>query len=263
MCIVTPEEGFSSIVGQRTKVSISVKDCGPVTGATLLLTPTNGDTPLNLLDNGVSPDETANDGTYSANWNPQHAGSVTLHIVASGFGATLTGSISGDVGEAPRGGVLIAVDIAGSAGYWNPSPTYEDAITSAGYHVVETITASSEGDIPWPSPFTEAEYDAVVVLTGENWRAGPDNISPEDETALTHYLNTGGCYSSLAKICCGVLIRLGVMRLAFSVDTWVWVPCLKIPFVGFHRQMPLERPEASSREQASPLRAIHREGPFT
>jgi C1A family cysteine protease len=193
MCIVTPEEGFSSIVGQRTKVSISVKDCGPVTGATLLLTPTNGDTPLNLLDNGVSPDETANDGTYSANWNPQHAGSVTLHIVASGFGATLTGSISGDVGEAPRGGVLIAVDIAGSAGYWNPSPTYEDAITSAGYHVVETITASSEGDIPWPSPFTEAEYDAVVVLTGENWRAGPDNISPEDETALTHYLNTGGC----------------------------------------------------------------------
>ncbi|MDY6954234.1 MAG: PKD domain-containing protein, partial [Thermodesulfobacteriota bacterium] len=185
--------GFSSIIGQDAKVSVSISDCGPVTTATILVTPTNGDAPFSLLDNGVSPDERANDGTYSANWNPQHNGSATLNIAASGFGATLTGSVNGDVTVPPQGGVLIAVDIHGNTGYWNPAPTYENAITGAGYNVLGTIAAPSGGDIPWPTPFTATQYDTVVVLTGENWAAMPDNISPADEAALTDYLNSGGC----------------------------------------------------------------------
>ncbi|MDY6987515.1 MAG: C1 family peptidase [Thermodesulfobacteriota bacterium] len=193
MSILTPCDGFSSTIGQDTKVSVSIADCGPVTGATVVVTPTNGDSLLSLLDNGISPDETANDGTYSANWNPQHVGSVTLNIAASDFGATLTGSVSGEVTESPEGGVLIAVDIYANSEYWDPGPTYENAITSLGYDVVGTIAAPSGGDIPWPTPFTATQYDAVVVLTGENWRATPDNISPADEGALTDYLNTGGC----------------------------------------------------------------------
>jgi len=193
MSILSPHDGFSSTIGQAAKVSVAITDCDPITGATVVVTPTNGDSPVSLLDNGVSPDERANDGTYSANWNPQHAGSVTLNIAASDFGATLTGSVSGAVTESPDGGVLIAVDIAGNTGYWNPASAYENAITSAGYNVIGTIVAPSGGDIPWPTPFTATQYDAVVVLTGENWRATPDNISPADEAALTNYLNTGGC----------------------------------------------------------------------
>ncbi|MDY6951351.1 MAG: C1 family peptidase [Thermodesulfobacteriota bacterium] len=193
MSILTPEEGFCSSIGQDAKVSVSISDCGPVAGATILVTPTNGDAPFDLRDNGVSPDERANDGTYSANWNPQHTGSVTLNIAASGFGTTLMGSVSGDVAEPPQGEVLIAVDIHGNTGYWNPAPTYENAITAAGYNVLGTIAAPSGGDIPWPTPFTATQYDAVVVLTGENWAAMGDNISPADEAALTHYLNSGGC----------------------------------------------------------------------
>jgi hypothetical protein len=193
MSILSPEDGFSAPAGKDTAVSVSISDCGPVTGATVQVTPTNGDPPFNLFDNGVSPDAAANDGTYSDDWNPAHVGPVTLNIQGSGFDPPLIGSVSGNVTEPLAGNILIAVDIGGGSGFWDPTSTYENAITIAGYSVADTIVAPSGGDIPWPTPFTANEYDAVVVLTGENWWETPDNISPADEAALTGYLNTGGC----------------------------------------------------------------------
>jgi hypothetical protein len=100
MSITSPSANFSAAKSQNTLVSVSLTSCpAAITGATVLVTPTNGDSAFSLLDNGVSPDSAANDGVYSANWSPNHNGSVTLNVEASGFGSTITGSVSGSVIE--------------------------------------------------------------------------------------------------------------------------------------------------------------------
>ena len=63
-----------------------------ITGATVVVTPSNGDGVFNLLDDGITPDQTAGDGIYSHKWFPASAGPVTLEFVA-----TVSGDIMGDV----------------------------------------------------------------------------------------------------------------------------------------------------------------------
>ena len=96
-------------------------------------------------------------------------------------------------GPEVEGKVLIATDIDGLALWWDPTSSYEAAVKNAGYTVAAKIAAPAGGDIPWPAQFTANEYDAVLVLTGENFLAPPQNISPADEAALQNYLDTGGC----------------------------------------------------------------------
>lgn len=98
MSIISPSSGFSASLSQDATVSVRLTDCAsPVTGATVLVSPTRGGSAFNLLDNGVSPDQSANDGTYSGIRTPSVNGSVTLNIEVSGVGDSITGSVSGTI----------------------------------------------------------------------------------------------------------------------------------------------------------------------
>ncbi|NQT56274.1 MAG: hypothetical protein HQ551_08605 [Desulfobacteraceae bacterium] len=120
MSVISPDDGFRANKGENTVVSVSLTDSNTaITDATVLVTSSykkdfllktdafGGEAGSNrtssravfyLLDNGVSPDEIANDGIYSRNWRPTNTGTVTLEINASGLGdTTLTESITGEV----------------------------------------------------------------------------------------------------------------------------------------------------------------------
>ncbi|MBL7205842.1 MAG: hypothetical protein ISS63_16175 [Desulfobacteraceae bacterium] len=120
MSVISPNDGFRANKGENTVVSVALTDSSTaITGATVSVTSSyqeshslqkndfNGEVGSNqaskgnsfyLLDNGVSPDEIANDGIYSRNWRPTNTGTVTLEINASGLGdTTLTESITGEV----------------------------------------------------------------------------------------------------------------------------------------------------------------------
>lgn len=102
MNILFLAEGFTVPTGQATTVAVALTDCAmAITGATVLVTPSNGDTSFNLRDNGVTPDASANDGIYTGTWNPEHAGDTTLDIEASHNGQTLSGSVHGTVIDIP------------------------------------------------------------------------------------------------------------------------------------------------------------------
>jgi len=102
MSVISPGNGFTANIGENTVVSVSLTDSDTaITGATVNVISTyeNGSSVVfYLLDNGVSPDEIANDGIYSRNWSPANTGTVTLKITASEFDdTTLTESITGEV----------------------------------------------------------------------------------------------------------------------------------------------------------------------
>ena len=97
--VISPRNDFKATRGENTFVSVSLSEAGiPITNATVAVwSSDNAGRPLTLLDNGESPDTTADDGIYSGNWIPVISGNVTLKINASGFGGTLTGTVSGFV----------------------------------------------------------------------------------------------------------------------------------------------------------------------
>lgn len=120
MSVISPGNGFTANIGENTVVSVSLTDSSTaITGATVLVISSykkgfllkanafggeagsnrsSSRTVFYLLDNGVSPDEIANDGIYSRNWSPANTGTVTLKITASEFDdTTLTESITGEV----------------------------------------------------------------------------------------------------------------------------------------------------------------------
>jgi hypothetical protein len=98
-------------------------------------------------------------------------------------------------GAAARTGnrkVLVAVDVAGHPGFWDPTPAYVAALEALGFVEIETIAAPEQGPIPWPDPFTAEEYAFAVVLTGENWWPAAQGFDPEDEAVLAAYQESGG-----------------------------------------------------------------------
>ena len=102
MSVISPNDGFRANKGENTVVSVALTDSDTaITGATVSVISTyeNGSSSVfYLLDNGVSPDEIANDGIYSRNWRPTNTGAVTLKITASYFDdITLTESVTGEV----------------------------------------------------------------------------------------------------------------------------------------------------------------------
>ncbi len=88
--------------------------------------------------------------------------------------------------------VLIAVDIDGDPGFWDPGPSYAETVTNMGGIVSDIIYAPTGGDIPWPVPFSRDQYDIVIVLAGENYHETPGNLGESDEVALMSYLDSGG-----------------------------------------------------------------------
>lgn len=78
--------------GANTAFYVTVTDLFPVIGATVSGRLGTG-SPATFLDNGVSPDITANDGIYSANLQvPATGSSVTLNVGASTGGAPAAGA---------------------------------------------------------------------------------------------------------------------------------------------------------------------------
>lgn len=102
MNILSRSEGFSAYTKHETMVSVSLADCdSAITGATVSVTPANGDPSFNLLDNGVVPDETSGDGVYTGNWVPGNPGPVMVNIEATGSFGIVSGSVNGNVIETP------------------------------------------------------------------------------------------------------------------------------------------------------------------
>jgi len=89
--------------------------------------------------------------------------------------------------------VLICLDTDANAGFADLTPLYSAAFTAAGASPVATCAVeASGGTINFPPGLTANNYPIVVVLTSENWWSSPQNIDPEDETALADYLESGG-----------------------------------------------------------------------
>ncbi len=98
MRATSPREGFNSGLGQVLTISVLMHDCGiAVTGATVTATPNTGDPQVSLLDDGISPDQKAGDGIYTAAWLPLTPGNVTLDIAATAGADNFNAAISGVV----------------------------------------------------------------------------------------------------------------------------------------------------------------------
>lgn len=88
MYTAAPLDNSIAEAGGNTLVQVSLSDCeAAVTNAAVLVTPDNGDSAFNLLDDGNGPDGIAGDGIYNGYWVPGAAGNVTLTIQASNTGA--------------------------------------------------------------------------------------------------------------------------------------------------------------------------------
>lgn len=103
LSILSPLKDFTAYKGYGTTVSVSLSDCSSVlTGATVLATPTNGDSPFALRDDGINPDASPDDGIYSGTWNSLHTASTTLNIEANLDQQFFAGSVSGRVIDIPQ-----------------------------------------------------------------------------------------------------------------------------------------------------------------
>lgn len=189
MTVVSPASGFSASVDQNTTVSVRLTDCGsPVTGATVTVNPTNGDSSFNLLDNGVSPDTTANDGKYSGTWTPSRTGAVTLNIEATGFGDTLSGSVSGNVIENYAYDDQVTYSWIDASTGTRISPFYDDdyETITIGFNFVfygntySTVKISSNGYLTFGTDGTDYTNDPIPSITDPNDFIAPfwDDLNP-------------------------------------------------------------------------------------
>ncbi|MEE9566669.1 MAG: C25 family cysteine peptidase, partial [Desulfobacteria bacterium] len=84
--VVSPAAEFGLVRDSQTVVTALVEICEePRTDATVRVDFDfdNGKPSLTLLDDGVAPDQVANDGSYSGFWIPQVSGDLTLTFIAS------------------------------------------------------------------------------------------------------------------------------------------------------------------------------------
>lgn len=88
---VYPPPGNDLLAGQKVSIFVTVSDLRPVTNATVQATYVVGTTTntLKFLNDGVSPDLTANDGTYSADLTvPNLLGDLPLNFTITAAGKT-------------------------------------------------------------------------------------------------------------------------------------------------------------------------------
>ncbi|MEX0322618.1 MAG: S8 family serine peptidase [Puniceicoccaceae bacterium] len=89
MELLARAERGALIDGKLNTITIMVTDLSPVTGATVTAYLDGEVTPTSFLDDGVAPDETANDAIYTASMlAPTGVSSVNLHITANATGKT-------------------------------------------------------------------------------------------------------------------------------------------------------------------------------
>jgi len=201
MAVISPASGFAASVDQDTTVVVRVTDCGsPVTNATVTVSLTNGDSSFNLFDNGTSPDTTANDGKYSGTWTPSRTGAVTLNIEASGFGDTLTGSVSGNVIENYTYNDQVTYNWIDASTGTRISPFYDDDYESIaiGFDFVfydntySTVKISSNGYLTFGTDGTDYTNDAIPFTTDPDNFIAPfwDDLNPYTAGSV-YYLPQG------------------------------------------------------------------------
>ncbi|WP_069473001.1 S8 family serine peptidase [Candidatus Marithrix sp. Canyon 246] len=96
---VSLAEAFSVYQSQAVVLTASLVNCANLTGATISVNFSNGDSALTLLDDGVAPDAAANDGVYTANWTPSNTGSTTANFSATHNGNNYPATRNGTVVE--------------------------------------------------------------------------------------------------------------------------------------------------------------------
>jgi hypothetical protein len=98
--VISPSDGFVVPMDQETVTTVSLVRCASlIIGASVVVTPNNGDQSFLAHDDGAAPDARAGDGIYSASWIPGNAGPVTLAFDATFAGGSLVDSVTGDVIE--------------------------------------------------------------------------------------------------------------------------------------------------------------------
>jgi subtilisin family serine protease len=201
MAISSPLSGFTASLNLNTTVRVRLTDCGSsVTGATVLVTPTNGDSAFKLLDNGVTPDVTASDGIYSGTWVPSVIGSVTLNIEASDVGDTLNGSTDGNVIENYTYNDQEAYNWIDATSGTKISPFYDDDYESIaiGFDFVfygntySTVKISSNGYLTFGVDGTDYTNDAIPFTTDPDNFIAPfwDDLNPATAGSV-YYLFQG------------------------------------------------------------------------
>lgn len=96
--IIAPNiyDGFLAKQGSPQTVTVSLSQCKQaLLGATIQIITDTGT--LKLLDNGIAPDQKANDGIYSGIWTPVNLGNTTLTVTANYAGKTYQKAVTGSV----------------------------------------------------------------------------------------------------------------------------------------------------------------------
>lgn len=90
-------DGFEVDEAVPTLVTARLESCTWARGAAVEARLSNGDATVPLLDDGVAPDRTANDGLYTGEWTPTHVGPVTMTVAATYGGQVYQTLSSGKV----------------------------------------------------------------------------------------------------------------------------------------------------------------------
>ena len=138
--VLTPDihNGFLAQQNVIQTISAHFKQCKQaITGATLQVSLANGDNPIPLLDNGVAPDITANDGIYTGTWIPIILGATTLNFTAinnnTTYQTTINGTVNLEGATLHDASVLDCVrHTLGLQGQEDPSKTQLDSLTTLG-----------------------------------------------------------------------------------------------------------------------------------
>jgi hypothetical protein len=110
-----PNQGFRAGLHIDTPIRVWLRDCGePLTGAYVSVAPSTGEPEVVLLDDGSAPDVVADDGIYTAVWQPSRLGALRLDVIAQVDGAMLARSIDGSVVETTRYAISSDVPSTGS-----------------------------------------------------------------------------------------------------------------------------------------------------
>jgi len=95
---VSLADGFEVFVDDPERLEVRLLRCtDPILGASASVDFASGADPLTLRDDGVAPDDAADDGVYTASWTPETGGSERLDFDLAFPGGSLQPSVEGTV----------------------------------------------------------------------------------------------------------------------------------------------------------------------
>jgi subtilisin family serine protease len=158
--VLSPSAQFGVAEGSQVVVSAFAGTCpSNENDTTVTVDFDNGDPSLTLYDDGVDPDEVANDGIHTVLWLPQSVGDVTLTFTAD-------------------------------AGY---DPVSEAVSGSVVYLTAEFMADTTAGDVPLTVQFTDLSEGNPGI---ETWQWDFDNNGTVDSTEQnpSHTYNGAGTF---------------------------------------------------------------------